>query len=138
MSMCLSITCPYYLYCFCRSMPFNLCNKHGNYTQCLLLHHTAWLHVEVVEAWLRKIPSIYSGVTAAVRCFDRDQRAGLQAILSNKLLLEIDAPYFPLGNAHVSTRAYLGEVAAFVAVPLNVRPAELMQATLDNACKLYG
>ena len=77
-------------------------------------------------------------MTAAVRCFDRDQRAGLQAIPSNRLLLETDAPYFPLGNAHVSTPAYLGEVAAFVAVHLNVRPPELMQATLDNARALYG
>ena len=94
--------------------------------------------VEVVKAWLRKFPNVYFGVTAAVRCFDRDQRAGLQATPSNKLLLETDAPYFPLGNAHVSTPAYLGEVAAFVAVHLNVRPPELMQATLDNARALYG
>ena len=32
--------------------------------------------VEVVKAWLRKFPNVYFGVTAAVRCFDRDQRAG--------------------------------------------------------------
>ena len=64
--------------------------------------------------------------------------AGMQAIPSNKLLLETDAPYFLLGNAHVSTPAYLGEVVAFVAVHLNVRPPELMQATLDNARALYG
>ena len=72
--------------------------------------------VEVVETWLRKFPNLYFGVAAAVRCFDCDQRAGLQAIPSNKLILGTDAPYFPLGNAHVSTPAYLGEVAAFVAV----------------------
>ena len=52
--------------------------------------------------------------TAAVRAFDQKQLEGLQAIPLNKLLLETDATYFPLGGAMVSTPAYLGDVAAYL------------------------
>ncbi|XP_078320250.1 LOW QUALITY PROTEIN: 3'-5' RNA nuclease TATDN2-like [Crassostrea virginica] len=51
---------------------------------------------DVVRTWLRKFPNTYFGVTVAVRVFDQKQLEGLQAILLNKLLLETDAPYFPL------------------------------------------
>ena len=93
---------------------------------------------DVVKTWLRKFPNTYFGVTAAVRAFDQKQLEGLQAIPLNKLLLETDAPYFPLGGAMVSTPAYLGEVAAYLSVHLNMRPPELMRTTVRNARKLYG
>ncbi|XP_062566611.1 uncharacterized metal-dependent hydrolase YabD-like [Saccostrea cucullata] len=93
---------------------------------------------DVVRTWLRKFPNTYFGVTAAVRAFDHEQLEGLQAIPHNKLLLETDAPYFPLGGAIVSTPAYLGEVAAYLSVHLNMRPPELMRTTVMNARKLYG
>ena len=92
---------------------------------------------DVVKTWLRKFPNTYFGVTAAVRAFDQKQLEGLQAIPLNKLLLETDAPYFPLGGAMVSTPAYLGEVAAYLSVHLNMRPPELMRTTVRNARKLY-
>ena len=66
----------------------------------------------MVRTRLRKFPNTYFGVTAAVGAFDQEQLEGLQAIPLNKLLLETDAPYFPIGGAMVSTPAYLGEVAA--------------------------
>ena len=77
---------------------------------------------DVVKTWLRKFPNTYFGVTAAVQAFDQKQLVGLQAIPLNKLSLETDAPYFPLGGAMVSTPAYLGEVAAYLSVHLNMRP----------------
>ncbi|XP_062612696.1 uncharacterized protein LOC134274418 [Saccostrea cucullata] len=103
-----------------------------------------WIHVhcfkgkvDVVETWLKKFPNTYFGVTAAVRTFDENQITGLKAIPRNKLVLESDAPYFPLGRAKVSTPAYLGETASLVAVNLGIRPSELMQVTLENARYLY-
>ena len=78
------------------------------------------------------------GVTAAVRTFDQEQLGGLRVIPKDKLLLQTNAPYFPLGNAPVSTPAYLGEVAALISVHLDMRPSELMKSTLVNARTLYG
>ncbi|KAK3083947.1 hypothetical protein FSP39_005799 [Pinctada imbricata] len=75
---------------------------------------------DIVQAWLLKFPNSYFGVTAAVRSFGREQVEGLREIPINRLLLETDAPYFPLGNSEFSTPAYIGEVAAFVAVHLDM------------------
>ena len=93
---------------------------------------------DVARTWLRKFPNTYIGVSGAIRAFDQKQLEGLQAIPLNKLLLETDAPYFPLGGAMVSTLAYLGEVAAYLLVHLNIRPTGLMRTTVRNARKLYG
>ena len=92
----------------------------------------------MVRAWLRKFPNTYFGVTAAARSFDQKQVDGLRAIPPNKLLLETDAPYFPLGKAKVSTPAYLGDVAAIVAIHVDMHPPEVMRTTLQNARTLYG
>ena len=92
----------------------------------------------IVKAWLRKFPNAYFGVTAAVRSFNEEQLAGLRAIPRDKLLLDSDAPYFPYGNAQVSTPAYLGELAAFVAIHLDMRALEVMKLTVRNARALYG
>ena len=71
---------------------------------------THWKRSDVVRTWLRKFPDTYFAVLA----FDQKQLEGLQAIPLNKLLLETDATYFPLGGAMVSTPAYLGDVAAYL------------------------
>ncbi|KAK3108251.1 hypothetical protein FSP39_005212 [Pinctada imbricata] len=93
---------------------------------------------QVVNDWLSDFPNTFFGVTAAVRRFDEEQKSGLRAIPRNRLLLETDAPYFPVGNVPYSTPAYLGDTAAFVAVYLNIGPCDLMQLTLRNAMTLYG
>ena len=92
----------------------------------------------LVNAWLRKFPNSYFGVTAAVRNFDPRQLEGLRAIPQARLLLESDAPYFPLGRNRISTPAYLGETAADIAFQLDMRPSEVMSSTLDNARRLYN
>ena len=90
-----------------------------------------------VRAWLQKFPNSYFGITAAVRKFDQRQLEGLRAIPRDRLLLESDAPFFPLGHTRVSTPAYLGEVAAHIAFQLDMRPSEVMGSTLNNARQLY-
>lgn len=93
---------------------------------------------EMVESWLRKFPNTYFGITAAVQSFDEHQIAGLRAIPRDKLLLETDSPYFPLGRAQVNTPAYIGDVGHYVMTHLDLRPSEVFQRTLDNALALYG
>ena len=93
---------------------------------------------DVVKTWLRKFPNAHFGITAAVRTFDSAQIGGLQAIPINRLLLETDSPHFPLGMASVNTPAYLGEIAAFAAVHLNMTPRDVMQHTLLTALSLYN
>ncbi|KAK3107216.1 hypothetical protein FSP39_009701 [Pinctada imbricata] len=120
------------VHCRCVTMMESLCDKNQ------LVHvHCFTGKAEIVEVWNRKFPRTYFGVTAAIRTFTAEQINGLIAIPMNKLLLESDAPYFPLGNATVSSPAFLGEVAAILAVHLDRRPQELMQATLTNAKVLY-
>jgi Tat protein secretion system quality control protein TatD with DNase activity len=84
------------------------------------------------ECWLRRYPN----VTAAVRSFDEIRLARLRAILHGSLLLETDAPYFPMGPSTVSTPVYLGETAAFVAANLDMRTSELLRTTLNNGRNL--
>jgi Tat protein secretion system quality control protein TatD with DNase activity len=92
---------------------------------------------DTVECWLRRYLNVYFGVTAAVRSFDEIQFAGLRAIPHDRLLLETDAPYFPMGPSTVSTPAHLGETAAFVAAHLDMRTSELLRTTLNNGRNLY-
>ena len=93
---------------------------------------------DVVRTWLRKFPNVHCGVTAAVRSFDDVQSQGLQAIPINKLMLETDSPYFPIGRATVNIPAYLGEVAAYAVVHLNMTPKDVMRNTLYTGMLFYG
>ena len=93
---------------------------------------------EMVESWLRKFPNTYFGITAAVQSFDDLQIAGLRSIPRDRLLLETDSPYFPLGGANINTPAYIGDVGHYVMTHLDLRPSEVFQRTLDNALALYG
>jgi Tat protein secretion system quality control protein TatD with DNase activity len=103
-----------------------LMELHGNQDQRIHIHCFMG-KADTVDCWLRRYPNVYFGVTAAVRSFDEIQFAGLRAIPHDGLLLETDAPYFPMGPSTVSTPVYLGETAAFVAAHLGIGTSELLR-----------
>jgi Tat protein secretion system quality control protein TatD with DNase activity len=93
---------------------------------------------DVVRMWLKKFPNTHFGITAVVQHFDQEQIKGLQEIPRDKLLMETDKPYFPLGGATINTPAYFGEVAAHMSAYLDIHPSTLMKLAVDNAQKLYN
>ncbi|XP_048736277.2 3'-5' ssDNA/RNA exonuclease TatD-like [Ostrea edulis] len=120
------------VHCRCMMLMEKLCSRDQR------IHvHCFMGTTDIVEFWLKKFPNVYFGITAAIRYFNNDQLTGLKAFPRSKLLLETDVPYFPLGTSLVSTPAYLGETAAFVAVHLDMRPPDLLQLTLNNSRRLY-
>ena len=68
-----------------------------------------------VQQWHDQYPNAYFGLTALVFRFDEAQFRAVKAITENRLLLETDSPYLPVGKNCVNTPAYIGDIARRVA-----------------------
>ena len=93
---------------------------------------------QLVQDWLERFPRAYFGVTGAAGSFREEQIQGLASIPADRLLLETDSPYLPVGPSTVNTPAYLGDVASVIAPHLKMSIKEILQLTATNAQKLYG
>ncbi len=67
------------------------------------------------------------------------RRPGLRAVTDDRLLLESDAPYFPLTErGHYSTPALIGMTANEVAQIRHDTLSDILRPTTENARQLYG
>ena len=69
----------------------------------------------VLERWLEVFPRTHFGFTSKVRSFDQHQIAALCKLEENRLLLESDAPYFPVEGSRVSSPSQLYVLAEAMA-----------------------
>ena len=123
------------LYVFMKCL--QILQQHVNQAQRIHLHCFTGPE-EVVKCWLDALPNTWFGVTGRVTSFNPRQVKGLQAIPRDRLLLETDAPYFPLcPGIPVSAPHLLGFVAEAVATKLQMSMQEVLELTSTNALQLY-
>ena len=91
----------------------------------------------VVERWLQKFPRTFFGFTNIASRFNEDQVAALWTIEESRLLLETDAPYFPIEGTEVSSPNQLWTAAVAVATHRRQTPEHVLQLTLANGQHLY-
>ncbi|KAH3890021.1 hypothetical protein DPMN_014088 [Dreissena polymorpha] len=92
----------------------------------------------VVEKWLEVFPETYFGFTDTVERFNRHQQEAVTGIYESRLLLETDAPYFPLPGNKWSSPSQIHKAARLVAELRNVSVEKVLAATTENALRLYG
>lgn len=91
----------------------------------------------VLDRWLEVFPRTYFGFTNRVRSFNRHQIEALCRIDENRLLLESDAPYFPIEGATVSSPSQLYVLAETMAIHRQLTAERVLEITLNNARHLY-
>ena len=69
----------------------------------------------VLDRWLEVFPRTYFGFTNKVKYFNQHQIAALCKIDENRLMLESDAPYFPIEGETVSSPSQLYVLAETMA-----------------------
>ena len=89
------------------------------------------------DKWINQFPNIHFGFTALVDHFRKPQKEALRTLEANRLLLETDAPYFHIGNNHLSTPALLGTTAQIVARVRGETWQQVLEVSAVNAQKLY-
>ncbi|KAH3821159.1 hypothetical protein DPMN_122919 [Dreissena polymorpha] len=85
----------------------------------------------VVEKWLEAFPETYFGFTNMVEKFDRHQQEAVTRIHESRLLLETDAPYFPLPGNKWSSTNQIHRAARLVAEIRNVSVEAVLAATTE-------
>ncbi|XP_076452207.1 putative metal-dependent hydrolase YcfH [Babylonia areolata] len=93
----------------------------------------------VGDEWLVLFPNTYSSFTSCAARFEQYQVAALRGIPRDHLILETDAPYFPLvPGERWSAPNQLYVVAESVATHLNATPEELLEESTTNALRLFS
>lgn len=91
----------------------------------------------VLERWLEVFPRTYFGFTNKVRTFNDSQIAALCSIEESRLLLESDAPYFPVKGSRVSSPSQLFIAAEAMATHRHLTVERVLEITLANGQHLY-
>ena len=132
----------------CRGMP----NDSGNEAFLLLLAllqkqgvpATQKIHLHcftgtrlVLKTWTDSYPGTYFGVTRTAVHFDEEQKAALREVAADKLLLETDAPYFPVPGQSASAPNHLGATAGVVVKIRGGSVEQLLRTTVQNARQCY-
>ena len=91
----------------------------------------------VLGRWLEVFPRAYFGFTNKVGRFSRHQREALCKIDENRLLLESDAPYFPIEGETVSSPSQLYVLAETMAAHRQLTVERMLEVTVANALHLY-
>jgi TatD DNase family protein len=128
-------------------------DKNGKevYAKCLDIvkrqctrHQRIHLHcfngcAKVLKAWSSHFPNCFFGFTSMVRSFTLPQREALRNVRPDRLLLETDSPYFPMQkDQSINTPAFIGDVAAEVALLRMTPTQEIIRQTDLNGRNLYG
>ena len=87
----------------------------------------------VLDRWLEVFPRTYFGFTNKVGRFSRHQREALCKIDENRLLLESDAPYFPIEGETVSSPSQLYVLAETMAAHRQLTVERMLEVTVANA-----
>ena len=90
-----------------------------------------------VNRWVQRFPNVCFGFTAMVGSFNEEQKEALRMLPSERLLLETDAPYFPLHGYSLSSPTFLGMTAQLVADIRGVTKADILTVTAQNAHRMY-
>ena len=114
----------------------HILRKHVRSHQAIHLHCFTG-NTYVVNRWLQVFPRTFFGFTNLARQFDEDQVAALCSLEEGRLLLETDAPYFPIPGNEVSSPSQLWFAAAAVANHRGLTPEYVLQLTLANGQHLY-
>ena len=80
---------------------------------------------EEVRQWLATRRMVYFSVGGAIVSASRTQIEGLQSIPRERLLLETDSPYFPMGVTWPMSPLHIGAVARVVAQLIGLPLPEL-------------
>ena len=91
----------------------------------------------VLDRWLEVFPRTYFGFTNKVGRFSRHQREALCKIDENRLLLESDAPYFPIEGETVSSPSQLYVLAETMTAHRQLTMERMLEITVANALHLY-
>ena len=91
----------------------------------------------MLDRWLEVFPRTYFGFTNKVGRFNRHQREALCKIDENRLLLESDAPYFPIEGETVSSPSQLYVLAETMAAHRQLTVEHMLEVTVANALHLY-
>ncbi|XP_045202307.2 putative deoxyribonuclease TATDN2 [Mercenaria mercenaria] len=97
----------------------------------------------LAERWIAEYPSTYFGFTSVVSKYkepgDHDRLDWIRHVDPGRILLETDAPYFPVPGAALrrSTPAALGYTAAEVAKIRSEPWRDLLQRAATNTERLY-
>ena len=91
----------------------------------------------VLDRWLEVFPRTYFGSTNKVGRFNRHQREALCKIDENRLLLQSDAPYFPIEGETVSSPSQLYVLAETMAAHRQLTVERMLEVTVANALHLY-
>jgi TatD DNase family protein len=95
-------------------------------------------NANIVKQWLDVFPRTYFGFTNLVRSFGPEQIEALQAVPDDRLVIETDAPYFPVAGWKDSAPSQIGFTAGSVAERRGGSRAELLSLTTDNGKTLYS
>lgn len=91
-----------------------------------------------VEDWLERFPNCHFGFTARVSSFNQQQIGGLQAVPSDRILVETDSPYMPVDKRNqFNTPSYIGDVAQAVSRLRGDSVEHLLAVTVTNGQRLY-
>ena len=84
-------------------------------------------------------PASVFGVSGLMQHFSREQREMVRHIPRTRLLLERDAPYFPMNpGVKIQTPLGIGDVGWLVAAERKESFRDLMRSTALNAKRLYS
>ena len=92
----------------------------------------------VLQQWRGVFPNLYLGFTRLVNSFDEHQMKALRSVDNKHLLLETDAPYFPISGQRWSSPGQLYSVAEIVAGIRKVSAKSILQFAASNARDLFG
>ena len=101
--------------------------------------HPHWFteYSYVLDRWLEVFPRSYFGFTNKVKYFNQHQIAALCKIDENRLLLESDAPYFPIEGKTVSSPSQLFVLAETMATHRQLTAQCVLEISVTNARHLY-
>ncbi|XP_052783287.1 D-aminoacyl-tRNA deacylase-like [Mya arenaria] len=91
----------------------------------------------VLRKWSDAFSRLYCRFTLLVSRFNADQIEALRAVPRHRLLLETDAPYFPLEGRDFSSPSILRYTAEAVASLRKENPLDLMRQAAMNADDLF-
>ncbi|XP_069114375.1 uncharacterized metal-dependent hydrolase YcfH-like [Argopecten irradians] len=94
----------------------------------------------VVECWRIGFPNTHFSFSGIMAQFSEEQKEGLRSIPKENLLIETDAPYFPLCQQHQwSAPHFLNRTAQAVADVLeDMTVEEVMELTERNGVRFFG
>ncbi|XP_033730888.1 uncharacterized protein LOC117320398 [Pecten maximus] len=89
----------------------------------------------VVESWLEVYPNTYFSVSGLVFHFNDAQRKAIKSIPLDRLLLETDAPYFPVSAESSCSAPHLIDITARKVAEIRggITVREVLGATEENA-----